>query len=91
HSPDLILLDLILPDMNPEETIKALRAVPSAAATPILAFTALDTFEIHRRHLGAEIAGFIPKPYETYELLGKINGILDPGADSEYGRLTPET
>ena len=73
HVPDLILLDLMLPDMTPEELIAALRAIPSARNTPIIAFTALDAFEIHRRHLNTEIAELIPKPYETSELLEKIN------------------
>ena len=74
--PDLILLDLVLPDMEPAETIKGLRAIPSAAKTPIIAFTALDAFEIHRRNLDAEIAAYIQKPYETSELMEKINKSL---------------
>ncbi len=73
HNPDLILLDLLLPDMGPAELIKALRALPAVRKTPIIAFTALDAYEIHRRHLNEEIAEFIPKPYETSELLEKIN------------------
>lgn len=73
NEPDLILLDLVLPDMGPAELIKALRAIPSARKTPIIAFTALDAFEIHRRHLNTEIAEFIPKPYETSELIEKIS------------------
>lgn len=72
HQPDLILLDLMLPDMGPVELIKALRGIPSARKTPIIAFTALDAYEIHRRRLNTEIAEFIPKPYETSELLEKI-------------------
>jgi response regulator RpfG family c-di-GMP phosphodiesterase len=59
--------------MGPAELIKALRAIPSMRKTPIIAFTALDAYEIHRRRLNEEIAEFIPKPYETSELLEKIN------------------
>lgn len=77
YKPDLILLDLILPDMGPAELIKALREIPSARKTPIIAFTALDAFEIHRRHLNTEIAEFIPKPYEASELLEKINKFVN--------------
>ncbi|MCM2268094.1 MAG: response regulator [Elusimicrobiales bacterium] len=79
--PDLILLDLILPDMEPAQLITRLRCDPAARKTPIVAFTGLDAFELHRRHLGAEIAEFIPKPYETSELLDKIVRFLgDPQA-----------
>jgi two-component system OmpR family response regulator len=82
--PDLILLDLMLPDMEPRVLIHALRAIPAAKKTPIIAFTGLDAFEVHRRHLDSEIAEFIPKPYETSELLEKITKFLKrPGAGKE--------
>ncbi|HAT72706.1 MAG TPA: two-component system response regulator [Elusimicrobia bacterium] len=71
--PDLILLDLVLPDMEPAEVIRGLRAVAGCRRTPIVAFTGMDAFELHRKTLNAEIAEFIPKPYETSELLEKIN------------------
>jgi len=76
QEPDLILLDLLLPDMPPEEAIRALRAVPCAAKTPIIAFTALDPLEIRRRRLDAEFSGVVTKPYEAGELLAKIKKIL---------------
>jgi len=72
EKPDLILLDLLLPDMPPEEAIRALRAVPGAAKTPILALTALDPVEIRRRNLEGELSGVIAKPYEAKELLNRI-------------------
>jgi CheY-like chemotaxis protein len=81
--PDLILLDLMLPDMEPGELIQGLRAIPGARHTPIIAFTGLDAFEIHRKKLSAEIAEFIPKPYETSELLEKITKFL--GKPGEKG------
>jgi DNA-binding response OmpR family regulator len=80
-----VLLDLLLPDMEPAELIRGLRALPAMKRTPIIAFTGLDAFEVHRGHLNAEIAEFIPKPYETAELLEKITKFLErpaggPGA-----------
>ncbi|MDD2804236.1 MAG: response regulator [Elusimicrobiales bacterium] len=76
QAPDLILLDLLLPDMKPEEAIAALRSVPGAARIPIIAFTALDSFEIHRRKLGQELAGLVPKPYEAQKLQAEIRKVL---------------
>lgn len=76
EEPDLILLDLLLPDMTPEKAIRALRAIPGAAKTPIVAFTALDPAEIRRRRLDSELAGVVQKPYESEELLGAIKKIL---------------
>ncbi len=83
-APDLILLDLILPDIGPLEMIKALRAVPAAASTPIVVFSVMDYYEIHRKGLEPEIAGLIPKPYDTVEMLEEIHRVL-----KEYA-LKPE-
>lgn len=76
QGPDIILLDLLLPDMPPEKAISALRAVPCAAKVPILAFTALDPLEIRRRRLDCELAGVVTKPYEPAELLAKISELV---------------
>lgn len=78
--PDLILLDLLLPDMEPGLLIKSLRAVPELRKVPIIAFSALDSFEIRRRRLSGLIADFIQKPYETSELLNKIEKFLGKAA-----------
>lgn len=75
-APDLILLDLLLPDMEPAETIEALRSVTGAGPIPIIAFTALDSFEIHRRKLGKELDGLVSKPYEGQKLLAEIQKVL---------------
>ena len=76
ENPDLILLDLLLPDMRPEEAVRALRAVPCSAKTPIIAFTALDPREIHRRRLDGEFSGIITKPYDARDLLAKVNRLI---------------
>jgi len=76
RAPDLILLDLILPDLKPAEAINVIRSVQGAERIPIIAFTALDSFEIHRRKLGPELAGLVPKPYEAPKLLAEIRKVL---------------
>ncbi|MDA8131803.1 MAG: response regulator [Elusimicrobia bacterium] len=67
--PDLVLLDLLLPDMRPEEAVKA---VSRASDSPILALTALDLGEIHRRKLDSQVAGIVTKPYDPAVLLEEI-------------------
>lgn len=74
--PDLVLMDLLLPDMAPEELVKRLHA---ACAAPVVAFTALDPFEISRRKLLQEFAGVIAKPYEPAHLLAEIEKYLAAG------------
>ncbi len=72
NKPDLILMDLLLPDMRPEDAVKAVKA---AGKTPIIAFTALDPVEIHRRRIDSKIAGLVTKPYEASDLLGAITRV----------------
>ncbi|OGR77806.1 MAG: hypothetical protein A2X32_00060 [Elusimicrobia bacterium GWC2_64_44] len=76
QAPDLILLDLLLPDLTPAETINVLRSVQGTSRIPIIAFTALDSFEIHRRKLGEELEGLVSKPYEAQKLMAEINKVL---------------
>ena len=71
--PDLILMDLLLPDMRPEDAVRAVRA---ASKTPIIAFTALDPVEIHRRRIDSKISGLVAKPYEAGDLLGEIARVI---------------
>lgn len=75
ESPDLVLADLLLPDMEPPELLRRLRA---ACAAPVVAFTALDPFEISRRKLLAQLAGIISKPYEPERLGAEIDKYLKP-------------
>lgn len=76
ESPDLVLTDLMLPDMEPAELLRRLHA---ACPAPVVAFTALDPFEISRRKLLPGLAGIIPKPYEPALLAGEIEKYLKPG------------
>lgn len=76
ESPDLVLTDLILPDMEPAELLRRLHR---ACAAPVVAFTALDPFEIRRRRLMPRLAGIIPKPYEPALLAGEIEKYLKKG------------
>jgi DNA-binding response OmpR family regulator len=71
-NPDLILMDLLLPDMRPEEAVNAVKA---AGKAPIIAFTALDPMEIRRRHLDSKVSGLVTKPYEARELLKEIKRV----------------
>lgn len=70
HRPDLILLDILLPDLDGWEICRLIRGHQSSAIamTPILMMTALGTQEdkIKGLQLGAD--AFIPKPYSVREV-----------------------
>jgi two-component system phosphate regulon response regulator OmpR len=75
--PDLVILDLMLPDMDGLEVCRRLRALPGPQAqVPVLMLTAKgDPMD---RVVGLEIGAddYLPKPFEPRELLARIRAIL---------------
>ena len=75
--PDLVILDLMLPDTDGLEVCRRIRALPGAAAkVPVLMLTAKgDPMD---RVIGLEIGAddYLPKPFEPRELLARIRAIL---------------
>jgi DNA-binding response OmpR family regulator len=78
--PDLIVLDLMLPDLDGLEVCRRIRALPGAAAhVPILMLTAKgDPLD---RVIGLEMGAddYLPKPFEPRELLARVKAILRRG------------
>jgi len=72
--PDMILLDLIMPDMSGEEIAKALEDNPETENIPITFLTALVTREDSSEGVMKKIGKkyFIAKPVRTRELVGAI-------------------
>ena len=81
--PDLVILDLMLPDIDGLEVCRRIRALPGAAAQiPVLMLTAKgDPMD---RVIGLEIGAddYLPKPFEPRELLARIRAVLRRGGDA---------
>lgn len=80
--PDLILLDLELPDMNGKYVVKAIRAW-SQAPVIMLSAHASDREIIEALNIGAN--DYITKPFNVDVLLARINAALRTGAVREAG------
>lgn len=76
-TPDLVVLDLMLPDMDGLEVCRRIRAMTGpAASTPVLMLTAKgDPMD---RIIGLEMGAddYLPKPFEPRELLARIRAVL---------------
>jgi len=72
EKPDLILMDMFLPDTHGVEVIKRLKELPITRDIPIVAITAMGTIEIEDECIRAGADDFIRKPYDSKELLEKI-------------------
>ena len=62
HVPDLILMDIQLPDMDGLTLLKHLRGKPATAAIPVVALTAFAMKDDRQRFLNAGFDGYIEKP-----------------------------
>lgn len=76
HTPDLILLDLMLPGMPGTEVCKALRSDEKTARIPVIMLTARG--EEIDRVVGFEVGAddYVVKPFSTRELLLRVQAIL---------------
>lgn len=71
---DLIILDLILPDLEGFEVMRRLRS--AQVRTPILILSGMDDTRNKVRSLGAGADDYLTKPYSKDELLARINAII---------------
>jgi signal transduction histidine kinase len=68
HRPDLVLLDIGMPDLNGYEVARQLRADPSFAVTTLVALTGYGSDEDRRRSLAAGFDGHLVKPIDFTDL-----------------------
>jgi DNA-binding response OmpR family regulator len=71
-TPDLILLDVNMPNMNGFEVCRRLKAEPASAATPVIFMTALDDTEHKVEGFRIGAVDYITKPIQREELLARI-------------------
>jgi two-component system alkaline phosphatase synthesis response regulator PhoP len=76
HKPDLLILDLMLPEMSGIDVCKAVRNNPDTANLPIIMVTAKvdETDKIIGLEIGAD--DYITKPFSIKELVARVRAIL---------------
>ena len=74
--PDLILLDVMMPDVNGIELCKQIREIPQWQAVPITMVTALTRKEDLAQCLNAGADDFISKPLNGLELRARVHSML---------------
>jgi signal transduction histidine kinase/ActR/RegA family two-component response regulator len=75
-TPDLVLLDMVMPDMDGIETTRRLRADARTANTPVLMISASSTPEEEQRSLEVGANAFLAKPVNEQDLLREIGAHL---------------
>lgn len=77
--PDLILLDVIMPEIDGVDTLALLRRMPHLADTPALFVTSMTEPADIARYLEAGAIGVIPKPVVPLRLSGQLNTLWTQG------------
>ncbi|MBN1536927.1 MAG: response regulator [Anaerolineales bacterium] len=72
HNPDVILLDVMMPEMDGFEVCSRLRKKPATAHKPIMMLTALNTVEERIKGFDAGADDYLPKPFAPTELQARV-------------------
>jgi CheY-like chemotaxis protein len=84
--PDLVLLDLHLPDVPGEEVLRRLWEDPATRRVPVAVLTADATPAQKRRLLAAGATAYLTKPFDIADVLQLVDGILAaPARDTHIG------
>jgi len=79
HRPDLILMDMMMPEMDGLTALEQLRKEPELESIPVVFMTAKVQREEISRYLEAGAMGVVHKPFDPMTLPDEIRRILEQG------------
>lgn len=83
EQPDLILLDIMMPDLDGLEVTKRLRADPGLAHIPIIMFTAKTTVDDKVKGFETGVDDYLTKPTHPAELIAHVKAVLARSAQAQ--------
>jgi PAS domain S-box-containing protein len=84
---DLILSDVVMPGQSGYELCRKIKSLPTARRTPVILLTTLDNPMAIIEGLDSGADNFLTKPYQTEELLHRINKLLETKAIRADGKV----
>lgn len=75
--PDLVLLDVMLPEVSGYQIVQEMRADPGLSSTRVLMMTARGSVVERRKGMALGADGFIAKPFELSELRAEMARLLE--------------
>jgi DNA-binding response OmpR family regulator len=75
-APDLVVLDLLLPEMNGFNVCEHLRRNPVTASIPIIMITVLPGQFPRLAGMEAGVSAYVNKPFQTHEIVSCVDGLL---------------
>ncbi len=87
--PDLIVLDLMLPDLDGVSVCEILQRLPSTAPIPVVMITAWSTDLARRVGLEAGAKDYVTKPFSPRDLVSRIRSALRAVAERDARSESP--
>ncbi len=84
--PDLIILDIMIPEMNGFEVPREIRANKETQGIPIIAVTALTAYKDKQQCFQSGCTDYIPKPFIPTKLASCIEKLLNSPPTEELGK-----
>ena len=91
EQPDLILLDIMMPDMDGYEVTKQIRSDPNTKTTPIIMFTAKSMVDDKVAGFDAGVDDYLTKPTHPAELTAHVKALLARNIKRATSSLEPST
>lgn len=83
ESPDLILLDIEMPQKNGIETLREIRMMENRKDIPVIMLTGVEDKESVLKSARLGICDYILKPFSSEDLLKRIRRVLEPDGQDE--------
>jgi signal transduction histidine kinase len=77
HTPDIVLLDMMMPEKDGMQACREIRAAPAIGTVPIILITAHVDEETKINALRAGASDFLPKPFSTTELHVRVKNLVE--------------
>ena len=84
HQPELILMDIRMPEMD---GIEATQVIMAHMSTPVIAVTAYDDEDTFQRARQARVAGYLTKPINEYQLNRAIQIVYQRFSAGDWDQL----
>ena len=81
--PDIVLLDMVMPEMDGIDVCQALKASENTRDIPVIFVTSMSDSMNEERGLDAGAVDYISKPYHQLEFLRKVREMLDRSYQAE--------
>jgi DNA-binding response OmpR family regulator len=75
-TPDVVILDMMLPGMTGDEVCRRMRDTPALADVPVVFLTARETDEVRARGYALGMVDFISKPFDPVALVETVRRML---------------